>query len=103
MYLWIAVTLLRAACNLKKTLEALERRFKISTWWRDYIKPCITFDTVFKMIVVIIGLVILKHALSGGIYNSSYRLIIISDIRPMANIWYDIVCPLQWLWGVICN
>jgi hypothetical protein len=96
MYLWLAVKLLRLACNPRGVgLELQSRAYRLI----EKIRPFLTFDTAFKIIVVVVAVIILKHALGHELKLP--RLIIISDVRPMANIWYDIVCPIQWLWKII--
>jgi hypothetical protein len=100
MYLYIAVKLLRLSCS-SRTYEILRtiylpKLFSACDW---VYRKLFNFDTLFKITIIVIGIVILKHAL-GHDFKIPH-LIIISDIRPMANIWYDIVCPLRWIFDLV--
>jgi hypothetical protein len=97
MYLWLAVKLLRLACNAKYVWEIFKKYvlIKVVGLFRSYLN----FDMLFKVAVVVVGFLIFKHAM--GYDFDIPRLMIISDIRPMANIYYDIYGVLQWLHNFI--
>jgi hypothetical protein len=101
LYLWLAVKLLRLACNPKHTWELIDRYVApvVLYLWEFKIRPCLTFDTLFKLVIAVATVIILKHAFGHDFKIPQLR--IISDIRPMANIWYDIYCPLRWLLRIV--
>jgi hypothetical protein len=93
LYLYLAVKLLCFACKPQKVYGVLKNWFWQSI---EVIKPYVTFDTLFKIGVVFVAIVLFKHAMGGSF--TVRRLVIISDIRPMANIFYDIYYPLMWFY-----
>jgi hypothetical protein len=101
LYLWLAVKLLRLACKPKRTWTLFYDRVLsvVIRRWKIHIQPRLTFDTLFKIVLIVIALVVVRHALDYEFHLRS--LVIISDIRPMANIYYDICCPLQWLYSIL--
>jgi hypothetical protein len=94
--LWLAVKLLRFACD-PAAVKAVFKKYLVTVF--RYVYPCLTFDTLFKVSVLVVAFLILRHAFGCG--SGFTRLVILSDIRPMANIWYDIYCPLNWLFRII--
>jgi hypothetical protein len=101
MYLWLAVKLLRLACKPKWAWFLFNGYIVLPLieLYQTRIRQYMTFDTLFKIVIVIAGVITLKHALGHKFIVSSLH--VISDVRPMANIWWDIYCPLQWLFRLI--
>jgi hypothetical protein len=101
MYLWIAVSLMRFVIHLKSNIELLNKYAgnRLKVLWRETIYPRLTVDTGFKLMAVIIAYAVVKHAFGKAFDIPVLR--IISDIRPMANIWYDIIGCWQWLYNLI--
>jgi hypothetical protein len=97
LYLWLATELLKAGYYAKQTYQTI-RGFVLSKII-PVIKPLLTFDMLFDVIFIVITFAVIKHAFGRSL--SIPQLLIISDVRPMANIWYDIQGVLEWLCRLI--